>query len=75
MKTTRTVFDVTGMSCPSCIRHIDEALRDLDGVTKVEVRLHDGRVAVDHEPGTPATSALITALQDAGYEATVSGAR
>ncbi|WP_373045376.1 heavy-metal-associated domain-containing protein [Vulgatibacter sp.] len=66
---SETILDVMGMSCPSCVRHIDEALRGVDGVETVEVRLADGTVAVRHETGAAPVQTLIAALRDAGYDA------
>ncbi|MDI1449112.1 heavy-metal-associated domain-containing protein [Polyangium sp. 6x1] len=63
-----TLLHVDGMSCPSCIRHIDSALRGLDGVEKVDVKLREGTVLVKHDPSSAPTNALIEALRDAGYE-------
>lgn len=71
MSDKETILDVQGMSCPSCIRHVDAALHDLDGVSKVEVRLRDGKVLVRHDPDTPIES-MIKALSDAGYDSTLS---
>lgn len=74
MKTSQeTILAVEGMTCPSCVRHIDNALRDVDGVIKVEVRLREGRVLVEHE-GTDIAS-LVSAVQEAGYEAQPASAR
>lgn len=64
---TKTILNVEGMSCPSCIRHVKQALA-LDGVANVDVRIDDGRVAVDHEARV-STGRLIAALEQAGYEA------
>ncbi len=61
-----TLLDVEGMSCPSCVRHIDHALKAVDGVTNVDVRLREGRVLVKHE-GQVSEGALVEALDDAGY--------
>ena len=69
-----TLLDVNGMSCPSCIRHINEALGDLAGVANVEVRLDDGKVLVRHDPGAAPTDRLIEALREAGYESSLSAA-
>jgi copper ion binding protein len=63
-----TVLQVEGMSCPSCVRHIQEALDDVDGVTAVDVRLAEGRVAVNHDQESASVGALIQALREAGYE-------
>lgn len=62
-----TTLDVSGMSCPSCIRHINAALRDLEGVEDVEVKLADGRVVVQHTADAK-TEAMVAALEEAGYE-------
>lgn len=69
MSTTReTVLEVEGMSCGSCVRHVDHALRTVDGVTAVEVRLKERRVLVRHGEDAPLPQ-LVEALRDAGYEA------
>jgi len=69
-----TLLDVTGMSCRSCVHHINEALGDLAGVAGVEVRLADGKVLVRHDPGAAPTDRLIEALREAGHESTLSAA-
>lgn len=66
MKTRETVLNVAGMSCPSCVRHVTAALAGVPGILKVEVRLRDGVVEIQHEPGATAAK-MIAALRDAGY--------
>jgi copper chaperone len=68
MTKNQTVLAVQGMTCPSCVRHIDEALKDVDGVLSVEVQLREGKVLVQHDPGSAPVAALVNALKDAGYE-------
>ena len=63
----QTLLAVQGMSCPSCVRHIKEALRDVDGIDAVDVRLADGQVMVKHTEDASVAS-LVEALRDAGYE-------
>lgn len=65
----QTTLNVQGMSCPSCVRHIREALGDVEGVTAVDVRLRDGMVVVRHEGERASAAALVGALAEAGYEA------
>jgi len=60
---------VDGMTCGACIRHVEAALRPLDGVETVQVNLQAGRVRV---AGDVAPQALIDALDQAGYTARVS---
>lgn len=62
-----TLLDVTGMSCGSCVRHVSDALRRLDGVSAVEVRLKTGEVQVRHDPAKAPVAALVAALAEAGY--------
>jgi copper chaperone len=55
------------MSCHSCVRHVNAALRELNGVDNVDVRLRDGqqKATVNH---------LSATLREAGYESIVSKA-
>jgi copper chaperone len=62
-----TVFEVQGMTCPSCIRHVTSALNDVAGVSNVEVKLRDGLVVVTHDPSQATVTQMIEALGDAGY--------
>ncbi len=54
------------MSCPSCVFHITQGLKALDGVQTVDVKLKEGRVVVSHGPEA-AIAELVGALSDAGY--------
>ncbi|AUX27040.1 heavy metal transport/detoxification protein [Sorangium cellulosum] len=66
MKETR--LEVGGMGCSSCVRHIDSALRALDGIDRVEVRLREGTVVVQHDPASAPVDALVEAVREAGYD-------
>ena len=54
----QTTLAVEGMTCGSCIRHINKALGELDGVRIVDVKLREGKVVVHHD----ATSAPVSTL-------------
>lgn len=66
-----TILNVQGMSCHSCVRHVNEALGELDGVAKVEVRLRDGKVLVRHDQNKATVDHMIAALREAGYESSL----
>ncbi len=66
--TTHTVLAVHGMSCSSCVRHVEGALKKLPGVTAVEVSLSEGRARVEHATTSPTAEQMIAALDDAGYD-------
>ncbi len=63
-----TSLRITGMSCNNCVHHVDQALRAVRGVSAVEVDLKNGSAKVTHEDTVP-LSALVTAVESAGYEA------
>lgn len=67
-KNEEIILNVEGMSCPSCVRHIDDALREVKGVREVNVQLERGQVRVRHDSEAATVNALVEALRNAGYE-------
>ena len=63
-----TDLQVEGMTCASCVRHVNAALVPIAGVAEVSVDLAAGRVKVSGDADVPA---LLAALQEAGYPATL----
>jgi copper chaperone len=63
-----TVLAVEGMTCGSCIRHVTHALKELEGVDAVEVKLREGLVFVKHDAAEAPVDQLIDALREAGYD-------
>lgn len=59
---------IEGMSCNNCVLHVTEALKNVQGVEKVEVSLQEGRATVT---GTAPVEKLIEAVQEEGYTARV----
>lgn len=65
----QTTFKVQGMTCRSCIRHVKEALTEVEGVSEVEIEFAEGKVNVRHQLDSAPVKALVQALSDAGYPA------
>ncbi|MBX3156040.1 MAG: heavy-metal-associated domain-containing protein [Deltaproteobacteria bacterium] len=65
-----TSLAISGMTCNGCVKHVESALRGVEGVTAVQVKLADGSASVVHDPERSPISSLIAAVVDAGYEAT-----
>lgn len=63
-------LDVQGMSCNNCKKHVEEALKSVNGVEKVEVVLQEGRAMVE---GSAPVEQLIAAVQEEGYKASARG--
>jgi len=53
-----TTLEVRGMTCGACVRHVKQALTDVDGVEGVEVQLRQGRVVITHEPSAAPVALL-----------------
>ena len=63
------VIKVGGMSCQGCVKNITGVLTALQGVAAVEVSLEDAEARVSFDPQVVSRSALIGAIQDAGFDA------
>lgn len=59
-------IQVSGMTCGACVRHVNAALRELPGVSDVEVDLARGAVSIEHD-GTLASASVCGAIERAGY--------
>jgi copper chaperone len=64
-----TTLEISGMTCHACTTHVGRALRDVDGVTRVDVRLREGVAVVETAAETPPIAEMIAAVEDAGYQA------
>lgn len=67
--TTELTLDVHGMTCASCVAHVEGALKELDGVTGAVVNLGLNTARVTYVPGVVTTSAMKRTVRDVGYEA------
>lgn len=65
-----TLLAIDGMTCGSCVRHVRQALTDLDGVESVEIQFSRNQAHVVHESDVP-VGELLQAVVDAGYGASV----
>lgn len=63
---TRSI-KVDGMSCASCVAHVEKAIRSVPGVGDVSVNLATGRATVKLEPNS--SDEVVKAIVAAGYEA------
>lgn len=63
----RETLSVTGMSCTGCEQTVENALRTLDGVTRIEAN-HEGDTIEVVVEDDVADEDLHAAIEDAGYE-------
>lgn len=65
---------IGGMTCASCVARVEKVLRRVPGVGEVSVNLATERAHVLAAPGT-ADAALIAAVVQSGYSASLAGVR
>lgn len=58
---------IEGMSCDHCVKHVTNALIEVDGVKDVKVDLK-GKIAAVELAGTVDDSKLKEAVEEAGYD-------
>jgi copper ion binding protein len=67
-KTSKVSLKVAGMSCASCVAHIEGALKDLKGVSKAQVNLAAQKAYVEYDPAQVDLGSISRAVHDVGYE-------
>ncbi|MGP8081075.1 MAG: heavy metal translocating P-type ATPase [Dehalococcoidales bacterium] len=65
--TRKSIYPVGGMTCASCVMHVEEALKSVPGVISVAVNLGSEKATVEYIEGT-AWADMKKAVEDAGYE-------
>ena len=63
-------FTVGGMTCGHCKASVERALGGLPGISKVEVELSGGRVAVQADPAAITDAQIREAIDAIGFEVT-----
>jgi Cu+-exporting ATPase len=63
----RVVLSIGGMTCASCVAHVEKALRAVPGVSQADANLVTERATIAVSKNVP-RSALVAAVVDAGYE-------
>ena len=63
-------FNVTGMSCAACQARVEKAVSNIEGVDTCSVSLLTNSMGVE---GTADSAAIIKAVEDAGYGASLKG--
>ena len=61
------VMNIEGMVCGNCVKHVDKALREIEGITQVEVSLEKKMAQVQLNQDVP-DDVLKTAVEEAGYQ-------
>jgi sulfite exporter TauE/SafE/copper chaperone CopZ len=62
------IIPIRGMHCRSCELLLEDALADVQGITKVKVDFRKGRAAIRHGADIPSHNEIVNVVKQAGYE-------
>lgn len=65
--TQEITLPITGMTCASCVSHVEKALNGVPGVAQTSVNLATERATVHFSDGGVETDVLVAAVRDSGY--------
>lgn len=67
------VINVDGMSCDHCVQTITSALKELNGVSSIQVDLGKKVVAVDYEENQTDLKTIADKITEVGFEVVQEG--
>lgn len=62
---------VSGLSCASCVQHVQEALEEQPGVSSANVNLVTREATVSYDPAATSVETLVEAIRSRGYGAEI----
>lgn len=62
------ILPIEGMTCASCVSHVEKALQGVPGVSGVSVNLGTEKASLEYRPGDAPVDQLRQAVADAGYK-------
>lgn len=71
----KSSLTVTGMTCASCVSHVEEALKGVNGVVSARVNLATSKAAVEYHPEDTSVSEMKKAVDEIGYEVVLDAAQ
>ncbi|WP_314777605.1 heavy-metal-associated domain-containing protein [Cardiobacterium hominis] len=66
------VLNIGGMNCGGCVKNVTGILQGVDGVARADVSLEANNATVSFDPAKTNPAALIEAVEDGGFEASLS---
>ena len=70
----KETFNVTGMTCSACAARVERAVKKIEGTADVSVNLLTNTMTLAYDEAAANPAAIIAAVEDAGYGASVKGA-
>ncbi len=70
----KETFNVTGMTCSACSARVERAVKKMEGTAEVSVNLLTNTMTLAYDAAVTSPAAIIAAVENAGYGASVKGA-
>lgn len=64
----KVVYEVSGMTCSSCVASVENTVKKLDGVKSVSVSLMTNSMIVEYDDNVLAANDISNIVSDSGYE-------
>ncbi|MBI4789091.1 MAG: copper-translocating P-type ATPase [Chloroflexi bacterium] len=68
MALQQVTLPIEGMTCASCVAHVEGGLNEVSGVTKATVNLANERATVEFNPEQTTVDKMVAAVRDVGYD-------
>lgn len=68
MATEQIILPIQGMTCASCVAHVEHGLAETNGVTNAVVNLATERATVQYDPQQATLPDMVWHVQDVGYD-------
>ena len=72
-KSKKTVIDITGMTCNSCVQSIEKMISNVPGVVSIKVSLENENAVVFYRPDQITPKKICDEIDDMGFEAKSAG--
>ena len=69
----KETFNVTGMTCSACAARVERTVKKMEGTADVSVNLLTNTMTLAYDEAAANPAAIIAAVEDAGYGASVKG--
>ncbi|MBI4966037.1 MAG: copper-translocating P-type ATPase [Desulfomonile tiedjei] len=71
MNLAKDTIQIRGMSCAACVRRVENALGEMQGVENASVNFATEKASVEYDPSVVDIAAIRTAIRGLGYEPVV----
>ncbi len=71
MSLKQVTLPISGMTCASCVVHVEHGLKGVDGVQNATVNLANERATVQFDPSKTNIDQMVAAVRDVGYDVVV----